>query len=160
MYPPEIVRPNLEFAWHANPYFRQGFGFVLLTYSKFVLHFCIVYECDYKFKNFRMDLQPSQTNSHISTLRMHCESICAAVKFGAVCREFWGCQTVKNILTDNHFRKLITCMYAIYGDPPIWPILTYRTIASEEMFLTSKGTFLLKGQEIRGKLNFLIWCTT
>ena len=28
----------------------QSLGFVLLTYSKFVLHFCIVYKCNYKFK--------------------------------------------------------------------------------------------------------------
>jgi hypothetical protein len=27
---------------------HQDFGFVLLTYSKFVLYFCIVHKCDYK----------------------------------------------------------------------------------------------------------------
>jgi hypothetical protein len=36
-----------------------------------------------------MDLKPSQTNSQISTLQMHCECICAIVKFGAICH---GCQ--------------------------------------------------------------------
>ena len=30
-----------------------------------------------------------------------------------------SCQTDKNIITDDHFGELITCMYAIYGNMPI-----------------------------------------
>ena len=45
--------------------------------------------------NLSMNWQNPQIDSHIQTLRMHCECICADFKFGAICHEVFKFKKLK-----------------------------------------------------------------
>src|ERR1700691_2274602 len=56
--------------------------------------------------NLATNWQYSQIDLHISTLRMHCECICVAFKFGAVCRDIIA-QTANIFITVSYRSQVL-----------------------------------------------------
>jgi len=63
--------------------------------------------------NLAMNWQYSQIDLHISTLQMHCECICVAFKFGAVCRDM-----ATSVLADSKRPRSGTNAWSAYTT---WP---------------------------------------